>query len=304
MKKFIKTLFLIIVLTLVADRGIGYIFQHFYQSTTTTDEHKLSTVLYRTKAPILFMGSSRCHHHYIPTIISDTLQQEVYNAGLWGMRNIYFQYGLLSNLLERYKPQTILLEIHPIDYLQTPFSDVERVGNLAPFINYSSGCDEVLNEAGLYYKCQLSVLYRYNSELVNVLLGNLSDRSLKKQGYKPLEGRLDTLHQQITPEIFDFAPDNRKMYYLQSFIDRCRAENINLIFLYSPMYATQKQTNLFDIPDSIARINNLPFINNYYMEGITGYPEYYADYGHLNDEGAHKYSSAIASMLKKCIISK
>lgn len=299
MKKFIKTLFIIIIITLVVDRAIGYIFQHFYQTTTTTDEYKICSVVCRTNAPVLFMGSSRCHHHYVPSIISDTLQQEVYNAGLWGMRNIYFQYGLLSNLLERYKPQTIFLEIHPIDYLQTPFSDVERVGNLTPFINYSSGCDEILKEAELYYKCQLSVLYRYNSELVNILIGNISDRSFNTQGYRPLEDQLDTLNQKITSETFDFAPDKRKMYYLQAFINRCCVENINLVFLYSPMYATEEHTNLFDIPDSIAQANHIPFINNYYLEGITGRPEYYADYGHLNDKGAHKYSSIIAPVLKK-----
>ena len=301
MKKFIGTLFLVIVITMIADRMVGYVFQYFYQTTTTTDEHKISSVMYRTQAPVLFMGSSRCHHHYIPSIIGDTLQQEVYNAGLWGMRNIYFQYALLSNILERYKPQVIFWEIHPIDYLQTPFSGIERVGNLAPFINYSSGCDEVLKEAGLYYKCQLSFLYRYNSEFANILVGNLTDRSLKENGFKPLSGQLDTINQKIVSEDFKFAPDKRKMHYIQAFVDRCRMENINLIFLYSPMYATEEETGLFDIPDSIARANHIPFINNYRQKGITGHPEYFADYGHLNEEGARKYSTMIAPDLKKYI---
>lgn len=304
MKKFIRTLIIIIVIVAVADRALGYAFQYFYRTATTTDEYKINTAVCRTETPVLFMGSSRCHHHYVPSIIADTLHQEVYNAGLWGMRNIYFQYGLLSNILERYKPRAICLEIHPIDYLQTPFSDIERVGNLTPFINYSSGCDEILKEAGLYYKCQLSSLYRYNSEFANILVGNLSDRSLKENGFKPLTGQLDTLRQQIEPEKFAFSPDNRKIHYLQAFIDRCRQENIDLLFLYSPMYAVEKHTNLFDLPDSIAHANNVPFLNCYNSEGITGHPEYYADYGHLNESGARKYSFYIASKLKQYIAVK
>lgn len=303
MKKFVKILFFIIVVTIVADRAIGYLFQYFYKTTTTTDQYKVSTAICKTNAPILFMGSSRCHHHYVPGIIGDTLQHEIYNAGLWGMRNIYFQYGLLSNILERYKPQTIFLEVHPIDYLQTPFSDIERVGNLTPFINCSSGCDEVLKEAGLYYKCQLSFLYRYNSEFANILVGNLSDRSIK-DGFKPLSGQLDTIHHKVVPEEFEFAPDRKKIHYIQAFIDRCRIENINLVFLYSPMYIAKEKTALFDIPDSIAHANNIPFINNYRLDGITGHPEYFADYGHLNENGAKKYSAIIAPDLKKYVTQK
>lgn len=292
------------VITFVADRIMGYVFQYCYQTTTTTDERKINYAIHKTQAPVLFMGSSRCHHHYIPSIIGDTLQQEVYNAGLWGMRNIYFQYGLLSNILERYMPRTICLEIHPIDFLHTPFSDIDKAGNLSPFIGCSVGCDEVLKDAGLYYKCKLSLLYRYNSLFANVLIGNLTDRSSNIQGYKPLTGQMDTLHKDIKPEEFEFPLDSKKIYYLQAFIDRCRAEDINLIFLYSPMYAASEVTGLFDLPDSIAQANNIPFINCYRLEGITGKPEYYADYGHLNDRGARKYSAIVASKLKQYVIAK
>ncbi|MEG1564168.1 MAG: hypothetical protein RR365_10650 [Bacteroides sp.] len=305
MKKFIKGLLFIILITVIVDRGAGYAFQYFYRITTTTDENKITATILNTHAPILFMGSSRCHHHYIPSIIGDSLQCDVYNAGLWGMRNIYFQYGLLCNTLERYHPRIILLEIHPIDYLQTPYSGIERVSSLAPFINYSSGCDEVLKEANLYYKCKLSCLYRYNSEWANVLMGNLSKRSQEKdKGFKPLVTQLDTLHQQIEPESFFFPPDERKIHYLHAFINKCKSEKIDLIFLYSPMYATHEKTNLFHIPDSLAQQENILFINHYRLEGITGHTEYYADFGHLNERGAEKYSSIIATELKKYLIKK
>lgn len=252
--------------------------------------------------PVLFMGSSRSHHHYIPSIIGDSLQIDVYNAGLWGMRNIYFQYALLCNILERYTPQTICLELHPIDYLQLPFSTIETVGTLIPFINYSLGSDDLLKKSGVYYKAQLSHLYRYNSGFANLLLGNLSTRSkASDKGYKKLEGQLNIKSGEIKPEQFPLNIDKERVSYLQAFIDKCKEKNINLILLYSPMYVVEK-TNLFDIPDSIAKANNIPFINNYNLEGITGHPEYYHDFGHLNDKGARKYSSIISHQLKKYII--
>ena len=304
MKKFIKTLLIIIVFTFIADRALSFIVKFFYSTATTTDEYKLNTVTFRMDDPVIFMGSSRCHHHYIPSIISDTLQMGVYNAGLWGRRNIYFHYGELCNILKRYTPQTICLELHPIDYLKTPGSDIATVGVLTPFINYTSECDDLLKTAGYYYKCELSCLYRYNSEFANILMGNVVNRSFPaNKGFRPLFTLLDTKHDDVGPEKFPFPIDEDKVRCLQAFIDKCKEKNINLIFICSPVFAKEKG-RLFDIPNEIARRNGILFINHYYYEGFSGHAEYFADFGHLNETGAKKYSSAIASELKQYIKKK
>lgn len=299
MGKFIKSLMIILAITFILDRAGAYIVAKFYKTTTTTDEYKLNFVTFRMEEPVIFMGSSRAHHHYIPAIISDSLKKGVYNAGLWGMRNIYFQYGLLSNILERYTPEIICLEVHPVDYLQTPFSTTASAGNLSPFINLSAGCDEVLKNAGVYEKAEISHLYRYNSQFANILAGNLSERtSPADKGYKSLSGLLDTTHAHLKAEQFPYPADENKIRYLQAFIDRCKARKIKLILLYSPMYAVEKNT-LFELPKQIARKNQIPFLNFYYLEGLSKHPEYYYDFGHLNDAGARRYSAAISHELKK-----
>lgn len=304
MNRFIKRLLLIILITFTADRALSYVASFFYSRATTTDEYKMNAVTLNMTDPVVLMGSSRCHHHYIPAVLSDSLHTGVYNAGLWGMRNIYFQYGLLCNILERYTPHTICLEIHPIDYLQTPFSTIETVAKLSPYVNYSKGCDEVLKKAGLYYKFQLSHLYRYNSEFASILTGNLTERSFAAdKGYKRLTGQLDTTYGEIKPEKFPYTVDTAKVHYLQAFINQCKARKITLIFLFSPMYAVEKST-VINIPYQIARKNNIPFLNHYYLKGISGHAAYYFDPGHLNEAGAVKYSSIISHELKGYIRKK
>lgn len=304
MKKFLIRLLIIITITLIIDRGLAYIVGFFYRTTTTTDEYKINQVILKMNDPVIFMGSSRCHHHYIPSIISDTLKTSVYNAGLWGTRNVYFQYAFLNNILKRYTPQTIFLEIHPIDYLQTPISKIDKVGNLTPYMNYSAGCDEILKKAGLYYKCEISHLYRYNSQFANIIAGNIVNRAaIANKGFKPLFGQLDIKYGN-KPEEFPFPVDKDKVHYLQAFIDTCKKKQINLVFLFSPMYAVDKNTNLFHIPDSLTKKNNIPFINHYNLVGITHHREYFYDFGHLNEDGAKKYSSIIASELKQYIRKK
>jgi hypothetical protein len=300
MKKFLSRVIVIIAITLIADRVLSYVTGIFYKTTTTTDEYKINEVTYHMTAPVIFMGSSMSHHNYVPSIISDTLKTDVYNAGLWGMRNIYFQYGLLSNILKRYTPKTIFLELHPIDFLQTPFSTVETVSRLTPFINYSEGCDEVLKKGKLYYKCKASNLYRYNSEFANIVVGNITNLTpAALKGFKPLIGQLTDVN--VKPEQFPYAVDKDKIHYIQAFIDMCKKKKITLVFLTSPMYAIEQNTTLFNVPDSLAKQNKIAYINNYNLSGITGHREYYYDFGHLNEEGAKKYSSFIAPELKQFV---
>jgi hypothetical protein len=301
LQAFGKRILIILAITFLADRGLGYVVSVLYKKTSTTDEAKINAVTYQMNAPVVFMGSSRCHHHYIPSIIADSLHKPVFNAGLWGMRNIYFQYALLNDILQRYTPETICLEIHPIDYLNIPGSTIETVGTLAPFINYAPATDSLLKKDGIYYKSQLSHLYRYNGEFSNILIGNVSARTnAADAGFKGLYGQIDTVTTPVRTERFDAAKDPDRLYYLQAFINKCREKKIQLIFIYSPMLSVEK-THLFDVPDSVAASNGIPFINNYKFEGITGHAKFYFDYGHLNEEGARKYSSAVATQLKPYI---
>lgn len=299
MRKFLIRLIIIIGIVFILDRTMGLVINILYNTATTTDEYKLNFTTNQMDAPIIFMGSSRCHHHYVPDVLEDTLQKKVYNAGLWGMRNIYFQYGLLSNILERYTPKTIFLEIHPIDFLKTPYSDLTSVSNLSPFVNRSSGCDEVLKKGKYYHKDILSHTYRYNSLFPNLILGNLFTRTnLENEGLKPLYGKIDKSKGKIAPEKFNFPVDQNRVKYLQAFINKCKDKNIKLVLLFSPMYAVDS-VDFLTIPTMLAKKNAIDFLNYYNLPGITGKEEYFYDFGHLNEAGARKYSSLIAGELKK-----
>ncbi|RZL69061.1 MAG: hypothetical protein EOO93_02610 [Pedobacter sp.] len=301
MKKFLLRLVIVISIVLIIDRALALIVDKFYKTATTTDEYKLNFVTYKMNAQVVFMGSSRCHHHYVPKILEDSLKKSVYNAGLWGMRNIYFQYGLLNNILERYTPQTIFLEIHPIDFLKTPYSDLTSVSNLSPFINQSTGVNDVLKEGKYFYKDELSHIYRYNSLLPNLILGNIFNRSNENdKGLKPLYGELNISNGILTPERFNFPVDLNRVRYLQAFIDKCKDKKITLVFLFSPMYAVDN-INYLQTLEALAKKNKIDFLNYYKLEGITGKKEYFYDFGHLNIAGAQRYSAMIAPKLKKYI---
>ena len=258
MKKLLLHIIIVVCLFFVMDRVFGIGLKSLYRISNATDEYKISYSNESTYDSLLFMGSSRCLHHYVPSIFEKELGMSCYNAADWGIKNIYYHYGLLGNILSRYTPKTILFEIHPCDFLDTPFSGKERAGSLAPFCGMSDTCDEMLKLSGNYWFYQLSWVYRYTGSFPNLVTGKLGsmDRSLK--GWKPLDGVLDTTG--VKAEEYPFPIDQERIDLLERFIKDCKQKNIQLSLIVSPMYICTEQ-DVYKNPRELAAKHHIPFID-------------------------------------------
>lgn len=297
MKKLFLHIAIVACLFFLFDRSLGFGLKYLYRQSNATDEYKISYSNETTQDSILFFGSSRCLHHYVPFIFEKELGKSCYNAGDWGIKNIYYHYGLLSNILERYTPSMIVFEIHPSEWLALPFSGTERAGSLAPYCGMSKGCDEMLKLSGNYWKYQLSNVYRYTGSLPNLLIGKFGsmDRSLK--GWKPMDGVLDTTG--IKAEEYPFPVDPNRVALLERFIKECQQHHIQLIMIESPMYICSEQ-DVFKFVRELAEKHHLPFLDHYRDSDFVGHAEYFYDFGHLNKQGAILFSQKISKELK-CI---
>ena len=265
--------------------------KYLYSQSNATDEYKISYSNETTCDSVLFFGSSRTLHHYVPSIFEQELGVSCYNTADWGIKNIFYNYGLLGNILSRYTPKAIILEIHPCDWLQTPFSGVERAASLAPYCGMSAECDEMLRLAGKYWPCRLSMVYRYTGSLPNLIGGKLGtmDRSLK--GWKPMDGVLDTSG--MVAEEYPFPIDQKRVELLERFINTCQQHSIKLLFVVSPMYVCSEQ-DVFRFPRELASRHNVPFIDHYRDSAFVGHAEYFYDFGHLNRQGAELFSEMLS----------
>ena len=296
MRKLLLHIFIVICLFFVIDRITGLGLGYLYRISNATDEYKVSYSNESTRDSLLFMGSSRCLHHYVPSIFEKELGMSCYNVGDWGIKNIYYYYGLLSNILIRYTPKAILLEIHPSEWLDIPFSGVERAGSLAPYCGMSEGCDEMLKLTGNYWAYQLSWVYRYTGSFPNLIMGKLGsmDRSLK--GWKPLDNVMDTTG--IKAEEYPFPIDQERISLLERFINDCHQKNIQLTMIVSPMYICSKE-DVFKIPRELAAKYHIPFFDHYRDTIFVGHAELFYDFGHLNRKGAEIYSEKVCKELKR-----
>ena len=298
MKKLLIHIVITACLFFLFDRVVGFGLKYLYGLSDATDEYKISYANETTLDPVLFVGSSRCLHHYVPAIFERELGQSCFNTADWGIKNIYYHYGMLGNILSRYTPQTILFEIHPCDWLDTPYSGVERATSLAPYCGMSDACDEMLKLTGNYWAYKLSVVYRYSGSLPNLIAGKLGtmDRSLK--GWKPMDGVMDTTG--IKAEEYPFPADTKRIELLERFITLCKEKGIRLILIESPMYVCSEQ-DVFKFPRELAAKHQLTFIDHYRDPDFVGHAEYFFDFGHLNRRGAELYSQKIAHEIKELI---
>lgn len=298
MKKLLIHIVIVLGLFFLFDRVLGIGLKYLYTLSNATDEYKISYSNETTEAPILFFGSSRCLHHYVPTIFEQEIGKSCFNTADWGIKNIYYHYGLLGNILTRYTPQTIVFEIHPCDWLKTPFSGTERATSLAPYCGMSDACDEMLKLSGKYWPYQLSMVYRFTGSLPNLLSGKLGSMDRNLKGWKPMDGILDTID--VKAEEYPFPVDQERVVLLERFIDKCQQSHVQLIMVASPMYICSKQ-DVFKFPRELADKHHIKFIDHYRDTTFVGHAEYFYDFGHLNRQGAERYSTILAKELKTLI---
>ena len=295
MKNLLIHIVIIAGLFFVIDRTTGLILKQLYSQSNATDEYKIGYANAETTDDLLFMGSSRCLHHFVPSVFEEAYGMTCFNTADWGIKNIYYHYGLLGNILSRYTPKVIVFEIHPCDYLDTPYSGIERAGSLAPFCGMSDECDEMLKISSNYWPYKLSMVYRYTGSLPALIFGRWGgmDRSLK--GWKPLDGQLDTTG--LKAEEFPFPIHQEKLQLLERFIQDCQSKGIRVSFIVSPMYICTEQ-DVFKVPRDLAKRYDIPFFDYFRDPQFMGHAELFYDYGHLNREGATIFSKKVCNDMK------
>jgi hypothetical protein len=83
---------ILICLFFVFDRTLGLGLKFLYSQSNATDEYKISYSNATTRDSILFFGSSRALHHYVPSIFEKELGLPCYNAADWGIKKMKGRY--------------------------------------------------------------------------------------------------------------------------------------------------------------------------------------------------------------------
>jgi len=298
-----RYLLLFILLSVLLDRLIGEALRYLYFNQKSGSQYKTIYVTTKTKADVLVFGSSKAHYHYTPDIFSSRLGKSFYNAGSDG-QNIFFHLALNKIILNRYKPEVIILDIIPneLEYQQASY---ERMAALLPYYKDYKEIRPIIDMNGSFERIKLlSGIYPFNSNILTIAMGNLGVGFTERDDACG-SGKLNRVMDTSMVKESDYGNRKRKIVVdpqkisaFEDFILNTRAHGVELYVVISPIYGLTEAGNvcgpLFDITDKY-RVRVFNFISD---EGLQNH-RYYADINHLNAEGAAIFSGMVADSIRK-----
>jgi hypothetical protein len=234
---------------------------------------------------VVILGSSRANNHFVSQMFEDK-GLKTFNFGLSGAH--LFEASLFLKLMQErnYKIKNLIVEV------DLSLSGVNRSNIISPkFLPYIYDSKTIANHFSgeedfnqLYYipfyrYIKFEHLIGFREMFFNGIHKKTSN--LDNKGYYPLGDHKGNMKNDIT----NLKPLPHNKYY-EEIKQICKANNINLIAVMTPMCENVKGMEYFD------KIQKLyPEVHNY--ENVVVENKYFSSCGHMNDKGARLFTARI-----------
>jgi hypothetical protein len=285
MKQFLRLLVFIVVavllLAVVLDWGYTTIFQQ------SSNRGKIEYVYHANpqQYDVVFLGSSRANNHFVAPLFEEK-GIKTFNYGMSASH--LFEASLLLKLMVERKFVIKKLILETDMNLANETRDAGISAQFLPYLHDSEIIKDHFSVEQDFWKLYYIPFYRYLAfdakigfREMNRSWRQVPTNYLDNLGYHPLGGKKKG---NMKNDIRKMQPlDNR---YYKEIKAICKANNIELIALMTPMCSNVKGLDYFDRVKS-----KYPEIHNY--ENAVEGDEYFSSCGHLNDEGARKFTAII-----------
>jgi hypothetical protein len=271
----------ILLLAVVLDWGYTTIFQ---QSST---RGKIEYVYHASpqQYDVVFLGSSRANNHFVAPLLEEK-GIKTFNYGMSASH--LFEASLLLKLMVERKFVIKKLILETDMNLANETRDAGISAQFLPYLHDSQIIKDHFSVEQDFWKLYYIPFYRYLAfdakigfREMNRSWRQVPTNYLDNLGYHPLGGKKKG---NMKNDIRKMKPlDNR---YYKEIKAICKANNIELIALMTPMCSNVKGMDNFDRVKS-----KYPEIHNY-EKAVEG-DQYFSSCGHLNDEGARMFTKII-----------
>lgn len=313
MKKFIIKLIYFLFPILIIVYPLDYIISYYLsQSNEYPGEFEVWNDIYNSNAncDIAIYGSSRAWVHINPKILSDSLELDVYNFGIDG-HNFWLQYLRHLELIKHNKkPKTIIVAVD-IFSLQKRI-DLYQPDQFLPYMFWNSNIKEYTSSYVGYNNLDYYIpLLRYsgkinaiNSVKKNIFI-NQSSYSFRYNGFLGIdkEWNNDLEKAKANKFAYEIKLDLSSIKLFEKFLNECKYNNIELIFVYTPEYIegqkfVSNRDQIINIYRDFSNKHSIKFYD-YSKDTICLNKKYFYNASHLNKLGADIFSRNLASDLKE-----
>lgn len=288
----------------MADRLAGFALEKLYYKQTRGDDATTIYAVAKTVDDVLILGSSRATHHYVSSIIEDSLQLKTYNIGREEMNFLYSK-TLFSFLSKRYYPKIVIIDIQPGELYANLYSEnVARV--LRPLVTkYPVEIGTILNTADPFssIKNTCSKIYPFNGYIGSSIQNTYTHFGHAQiKGFKPKAGNFYPLNNENIPTVNFNARhfNDTSIATLMSFVKMLsNMPTIEVYFVVSPyFYANQQTENAqMEIKKIVTIAPNIHFINFSQHPLFVESSKYFRDITHLNQDGAKVFTSLLVNAI-------
>lgn len=292
MKIFVVKLFCFILLLLVLDVVCGKVFSTLHQMASDNSPRGLLTeyAMEKVNAELIIIGASRANHHYVSSVIKDSLGMSVYNAGKDG-HDFLYQCCLIDGILHRYVPKIIIWDVQPGDLSRPVQYDFDRLTDLNIYYDKNEYCRDLINQRGPYEKYKMFFYsYRYNSKLLSYIYKSIFSYNYPIDGYQPSTDKHN--YPILKEEKVDTGFDRKQLSRITAIINICKEKQVKLIVSLSPKFVNSDylQADVYKKLREVLKEEDIPLIDFYSDSFFRNDSTLFNDNAHLNNRGAQSFT--------------
>ena len=249
------------------------------------------------ESDIIIMGSSRANHHYVSSVLADSLGLTVYNAGVDG-NGIVLASGVYAMMTSRYTPKVIIYDVEPtfdINVYSEDGNNTRYIGGLRPYFANDKVRGIITRVDPVERYKEISSMFRYNSKIFDLLKDQFVVGGYVEDGFVPLQGKM-TKEPEIKSDGKPTQTDEMKLEFMEEFVAELSKSNIHLIVTASPKYGAVS-SEVFEPVKEICSRYGVEFWDYYCVPEFQKL-EYFKEQMHLNETGAKYYSAFLSQRLK------
>ncbi|MBZ5855773.1 DUF1574 domain-containing protein [Flavihumibacter profundi] len=296
---FFRKILILVVLLLAVDFLAGAVLKHFYFRQKSGIDYQTIYSVEKANEDILFFGSSRAAHHYVPDIFADKYAMSAYNTGRDG-NYILYGYCLAKCIFERHQPKLAIIDVSRNEF-QRKEGSYDYLSSLLPFYGNYESIRDIIDKRSRFEPVKLFFhTYPYNSLFPVIALNVIREKSkaLNIKGYIPLYRSIDRPAKVISKEP-DYELDPYLVDTFRQFIKKCKENGIAVAVVCSPYFDKyeQEDATLIKVKE-ICSEESVTFLDYSQDARFTGNQKKFDDYNHLNNDAAKEYSAICSDTLR------
>jgi hypothetical protein len=313
MKRFLIHLSIFCVILLILALAFDVLISHYLKQSKTyaAGEYATWNDVYEgnVNSEIVISGSSRAVVQIDPAIIQSQLGKTCYNLGIDG-NNIWLEYFRHQQLLKHNTKPSII--IHSLDiFMLSDSTDIFNSEQFLPYMLFNGDIQEVYKNNNTYTYFDFYIpLFRYfgNQKAIlhafKILFESQQDFLGRKKGYEAqnLLWNKDLEKAKLKMKSFEAQVDSSSLHLFEKYLQECKAQSINLVFVYTPEYTdgqrfVKNRKTILDFYLDLSKKYNITFFD-YSDDPISHNQSYFYNSGHLNRRGSKLFTKKLASDLK------